>query len=325
MQTLRSRLSVPLHGPSKPPLALCRQHAHNVHTHCTLFAHLKHTLRTWPKYAKCHCSGNRPYANVCRVEGDDMLKWACNHAYRPRKLRFANSRGMVRAVCGKYVPEGVIGYNFHEPLDGKQNVMFYCRKILPCIRRILSRQKYAGNFYTKFRLVRDGDGYRIFGAFNTSDYYQFAYVTAQTKRIGGPGGLGDHVVPVPAFLSTDITVARKKVSFYPCFLGNGVLGDKHLSEPSSWLLVGCLPTYNDGAAKAAKRPTEGPLSIMRRKVPLLCTCSHLLVQVSVHQVCTMFAKCLHCFCIMSAKCLHPRNMVCIVSAKCLQHVCIMSA
>ena len=125
--------------------------------------------------------------------------------------------------------------------------------------------------------MRDGDGYRIFGAFNTSDFYQFAYVTAQTKRIGGLGGLGDHVVPVPAFLSTDITVVRKKVSFYPCFVGNAVLGDKHLSEPSSWLLVGCLPTYNDNAAKAAKRPTEGPMSITRRKV-LLLLCSFPLIE-----------------------------------------------
>ena len=74
----------------------------------------------------------------------------------------------------------------------------------------------AGNFYTKFRLVREGNDYRIFGALNTSDFYQFAYVTAQTKRIGGPGGLGDHVVPVPALLSLDITVLRKKIPFYPC-------------------------------------------------------------------------------------------------------------
>ena len=252
---------------------------------------------------------------VRRVEGDDMLKWACNHAYRPQKLRFANSRGMVRKVCGKYVPEGVKGYNFHEPLDGKQNVMFYCRAILPCLRRILSRQKYAGNFYTRFRAVRDGDGYRIFGAFNTSDLYQFAYVTAQTKRIGGPGGLGDHVVPVPAFLSTDITVARKKVSFYPCFVGNGVLGDKHLSEPSSWLLVGCLPTYNDNAAKAAKRPTEGPMSITRRKVLLLrCTFSH--------RICVKLAHCLQKVCFLSALSLH---CVCILYMLGLYRVCIMSA
>ena len=247
-----------------------------------------------------------------RVEGDDMLKWASNHAYRPQKLRFANSRGMVRKVCGKYVPEGVKGYNFHEPLDGKQNVMFYCRAILPCLRRILSRQKYAGNFYSRFRAVRDGDGYRIFGAFNTSDFYQFAYVTAQTKRIGGLGGLGDHVVPVPAFLSTDITVVRKRVSFYPCFVGNAVLGDKHLSEPSSWLLVGCLPTYNDNAAKAAKRPTEGPMSITRRKVLLLlcsvslieCVSSWLIVCKSLFFVCIKSAFGLHSLYDRSVLCLH---------------------
>ncbi len=38
-------------------------------------------------------------------------------------------------------------------------------------------------FYTKFQLVRDANGYHIFGAFNTGDYYQFAFVTVQTKLI----------------------------------------------------------------------------------------------------------------------------------------------
>jgi hypothetical protein len=176
---------------------------------------------------------------------------------------------MTRAITCKYVPEGIKGYNFHETLDGKQNVMFYHRPILPCLKRILARQKYAGNFYTKFRLVKDANGLRIFGAFNTSDWYEFAFLTAQTKRIGGPGGPG--VTPVPVFLSSDVTVAKKKCPFYPCFLGNGVLGDKHLSEPSSWLLMGCLSHYNDKGAIAAKRPKVGPRSIMRRKVQF-CTC-----------------------------------------------------
>ena len=275
-------------------------YADKVHTLCTLFAYCWRTLHTWLECA--NCSSNKPHANICRVEGDDLLKWACNHAYRSRKLRFANSRGMVRSVCGKYVPEGVMGYNFHEPLDGKQNLMFYHRKILPCLKRILARQRYAGNFYTRFRLVRDGEGYRIFGAFNTSDLYQFAYVTAQTKRIGGPGGPGDpsHVVPVPALLGLDITVLRKKMPFYPILLGNGVLGDKHLSEPSSWLLVGCIPTYNDSAARAAKRPQDGPRSMMRRKV-LFCMCCHL--------VCTRSAHCVH--------------LVCCLYARCLPYVCIV--
>jgi hypothetical protein len=99
--------------------------------------------------------------------------------------------------------------------------MFYHRAILPCLKRILARQKYAGNFYTKIRLVKDENGCRMFGSFNTSDWYEFAYVTAQTKRICGPGGPGEHVTPIPAFLCTDVTVARKKCLFYPCFLGNG--------------------------------------------------------------------------------------------------------
>jgi hypothetical protein len=136
---------------------------------------------------------------------------------------------MTRAITRKYVPEGIKGHNFHETLDGKQNVMFYHRSILPCIKRILARQKYAGNIYTKFRLVKDANGFRIFGAFNTSDWYEFAFLTAQTKQMDGQGGPGKHVTPVPVFLSSDVTVARKKCPFYPCFIGNGVLEDKHLS------------------------------------------------------------------------------------------------
>ena len=56
-QTLSGRLGDASHGPSKLPLAFCRLHAHYVHTHCTLYAHLWRTLQTWPKYAKCSCDG----------------------------------------------------------------------------------------------------------------------------------------------------------------------------------------------------------------------------------------------------------------------------
>ena len=66
------------------------------------------------------------------------------------------------------------------------------------------------------------------------------------------------------------------------------------------LLLGCIPTYNDSAARAAKRPKDWPKSMMRRKV-LFCMCCHL--------VCTR-----------SAHCLHP---VCCLCARCLPYVCIV--
>ena len=63
-------------------------------------------------------------STMSRNEGDDMLKWACNHAYRPHRLRFRNMRSLSAAVMRRYTPEGVKGINFHERLDGKQNVIF---------------------------------------------------------------------------------------------------------------------------------------------------------------------------------------------------------
>ena len=197
---------------------------------------------------------------MSRNEGDDMLRWACNRAYRPRRLRFRNIRGLSLAVRKQYVPEGIQCLNFHEQLDGHQNVMFYSRKILPCVIRLLSRPNFAGNFYTRFRLVKDMDGVRIIGAFNTGDWYEFAHVKAQTKGDGRP------VSVVPLIGSTDVTVARKNMPVYPFFLSVGCLGDRNLSEPGSWLMLACLPHYNEKAARAAKRPEDGPTGVRRRKV-----------------------------------------------------------
>ena len=199
-------------------------------------------------------------SSMSRNEGDDMLKWACNQAYRSRRLRFRNIRSLSRAVLRKYVPEGVKGINFHEPLDGHQNVMFYYRDLLACITRLLSRPNFANTIYTRFRLLRDKDGVRIIGAFDTGDWFEFAYVTAQTKGDGRP------VSVVSLFGSTDITIARKNVPVYPFFVTSGCLGDRNISDPKSWLMVGCLPTYNENAARAAKRKVEGPTGIRRRKV-----------------------------------------------------------
>jgi hypothetical protein len=197
---------------------------------------------------------------MSRNEGDDMLKWACNRAYRPRRLRFRNIRSLSLAVRNTYVPEGVKGLNFHERLDGNQNLMFYRRDLLPCIKRLMSRPNFANTLYTRFRLVRDKEGVCIIGAFNTGDWFKFASVTAQSK------GGGRHVTVLPLFCSTDVSVARKKMSVYPFFVGVGCIGDKQLAEPGSWLMVACLPHYNDNAARAAKRPKDGPYGIMRRKV-----------------------------------------------------------
>ena len=199
-------------------------------------------------------------SDMSRREGDNMLRWACNEAYKPRRLRFRNVRSLGLAVRRQYVPEGVKGINFHEPLDGHQNLMFYYRDLLPCIKRLLSRPTFANNTYTRFRLVRDRDGIRVIGAFNTGDWYEFAHVIAQKKGDGRP------VTVVPLLCGTDATVARKNMPVYVFLACIGCLGDRHRSEPGNWLMVACLPHYNEDAAKAAHRPEKGALSIARRKV-----------------------------------------------------------
>ena len=199
-------------------------------------------------------------SDMSRVEGDDMLRWACNRAFRPRSIKFRNMRSLSNAVQKRYVPEGVKGINFHERLDGKQNVMFYHRSLLACITRLMSRPNFAPNLYTRFKLVRNQDGVRIIGAFNTGDWYEFAHLTAQNKGDGRP------VSVVPLICSSDVTFARKKMPAYPWFLTLGCFSDRQRSEPSAWLLVAVLAHYNDCAAERAGRPKTGPRGIMRRKV-----------------------------------------------------------
>jgi hypothetical protein len=165
-------------------------------------------------------------------------------------------------VIRRYTPEGVKGINFHERLDGKQNVVLYHMALLPCIKRLLSRPQFANCMYNWLRLVRDNlnQGVRIVGAFNTGTWFEFANVTAQAMGDGSP------VSVVSLFGSTDVSVARKKMSIYPFFFSSGCIRDRNMSEPGSWMLLACLPHYNEIAARAASRKEEGPTGIRRRKV-----------------------------------------------------------
>ena len=107
---------------------------------------------------------------------------------------------------------------------------------------------------------------RIIGAFNTGTWFEFANVTAQAMGDGSP------VSVVSLFGSTDVSVARKKMSIYPFFFSSGCIGDRNMSEPGSWMLLACLPHYNEIAARAAGRKEEGPTGIRRRKVQQLRFC-----------------------------------------------------
>ncbi len=110
-------------------------------------------------------------STMCRIAGDDMLKWASNRAYRSRRLQYSTMRSLSAAIRSKYGPEGVKSLNFQEQLDGHQSAMFYYRDLLlvPLVARLLSRPIFANSLYTRFRLVKDHNRIRIIGAYNTGD------------------------------------------------------------------------------------------------------------------------------------------------------------
>ena len=202
------------------------------------------------------------YGTLSWVEGDEMMRWACNEAYDPKKIRFSNIRSLATAVMKEYVPEGVKSINFHEKLDGKQSGWFHSRSLLPCIKRLLARPGLAPNQYTRFKLLKNKDGIRVIGSLNTGDWYEFAQVKAQEM-------MGDDRTPVsivPLLGSTDVTLCKKDIPFYPYFTSLGCIGDDQRSEPTNWILVACLPWYNGSAAKLAGRKPNGPFGVQRRKV-----------------------------------------------------------
>ena len=101
-----------------------------------------------------------------------MLQWACNVAYKPKRQRFRTVRSLSLAVRRHYVPEGVKGINFHERLDGHQNVMFYHRDLLPLIKRLLSRPTFANNTYTRFNIGL----YLVRIWYDAGSFYSFQFV-----------------------------------------------------------------------------------------------------------------------------------------------------
>lgn len=202
---------------------------------------------------------------MSRDEGDHMLRWARNQAYRARHIRFGSMRALCAAISKKYAPDGVKSVNFHEPRDGKQHVVLYYRSLLTCLKRVLANPRYAGAQYTSFRCLKTEDGVRVFGAFNNGNWYEFAHAKAQT--LGG----GQPVSVVPYFMGSDCTVARKNMSIYPYFACPGCLDDDVRSEPGAWSLVAVIPHYNIKAARRAGRAEQGPLGYRRRKVCTLIT------------------------------------------------------
>ena len=99
-------------------------------------------------------------SGMSRDEGDHMLRWARNEAYRSRHIRFGSMRALCTAISKAYAPEGVSSVNFHEPQDGKQHVVLYHRSLLGSLKRVLANPRYAGILDRAGRAEQGPAGYR---------------------------------------------------------------------------------------------------------------------------------------------------------------------
>jgi hypothetical protein len=79
---------------------------------------------------------------------------------------------------------------------------------------LLQHPRFRARQYTRFRLVQNAQGHRVYGAFNTGEWYRLAQVYCNGKAPGHPE---DPVSPVPVFLSSDATYARKNIGVWPIY------------------------------------------------------------------------------------------------------------
>ena len=103
------------------------------------------------------------HTGMSRDEGDHLLRWARNQAYRSNRIRFASMRNLCAVISKRYHPEGIKSVNFWEPKDGKQHLVLYHRSLIGVLQRLLRHPRYAGVQYTSFRMLRTDQGVRVFG------------------------------------------------------------------------------------------------------------------------------------------------------------------
>ena len=52
------------------------------------------------------------HTRMSRDEGDHMLRWARNQAYRSHRIRFASMRNLCAQISKRYHPDGITSVNF---------------------------------------------------------------------------------------------------------------------------------------------------------------------------------------------------------------------
>ena len=164
---------------------------------------------------------------MTRRAGSRMMEWAANPKYEGSCIRKFKVRALTAKMVRQYAPKGVMRAEFTEALDGDQRVMFYYRDLYTCVVDLLAKPRFKDRQYTKFRLVQDEQGHRVYGAFNTGDWYRLAQIRA------GQSAPGKDVSPVPVFLSNDGTFARKSIGVWPIYCWC----QPHLVFKLFWLLT----------------------------------------------------------------------------------------
>jgi hypothetical protein len=159
-------------------------------------------------------AGTLTSAQMSRATSDRLLQVVSNPKFRGKRVRRVRSRAFLEAVVKEYGSGGVKEADFTEPLDGNQKMVLYYRDLHSCVVSLLQNPRFVDRQYTQFRYQRDEGGFRVYGAFNTGEWYEFAQVKANALSPNG-----EKVSPVPVFLSSDVTAARKKLPLYPIYCG----------------------------------------------------------------------------------------------------------
>ena len=158
--------------------------------------------------AEAELLGTITSSSMSREAGDRLMEWASNTKFKGEDVRPVKIRTLTERVVKEYAQEGVKSADFTEDMDGDQRIVFYYRDLFTCVINLLQHPRFKARQYTKFRLVRDAQGHRVYGAFNTGDWYRVAQITA------GNSAPDKRVSPVPVFLSSDATYAKKSVGVW---------------------------------------------------------------------------------------------------------------
>ena len=102
-----------------------------------------------PRFTRTETEMNSTYVNshMSLREGDDLLQWACNEARTHSDVQYQSMRKLTEAIRMSYAPCGVKSKNFHEPLDGNQNVWLHYRDVFPTLKAMLKDPKFQGVHY----------------------------------------------------------------------------------------------------------------------------------------------------------------------------------